>query len=63
MTVQTFRTRLKPQNIIIATHSSKAVFIASTEATVFDDYPIKTIKMDKHGVINIEIKERPNAKA
>lgn len=58
MKLQTLRTRLKPQNICIVSQSSKIIFIASTESTIFDDYDIKSLKMDKHGVINIEIKER-----
>lgn len=58
MKLQTLRTRLKPQNIYIVTQSSKVIFIASTEATIFDDYDIKSLQIDKYGVINIEIKER-----
>lgn len=58
MKLQTLRTRLKPQNICIVTQSSKIIFIASTESTIFDDYDIKSLKLDKYGVINIEIKER-----
>lgn len=58
MKLQTLRTRLKPQNICIVTQSSKVIFIASTETTIFDDYDIKSLQIDKYGVINIEIKER-----
>lgn len=56
MKLQTLRTRLKPQNICIVSQSSKVIFIASTETTIFDDYDIKSLKIDKYGVINIEIK-------
>ncbi len=56
MKLQTLRTRLKPQNICIVSQSSKVIFIASTESTIFDDYDIKSLKIDKYGVINIEIK-------
>lgn len=58
MKVQTLRARLKPQNICIVSQSSKVIFIASTESTIFDDYDIKSLKIDKYGVINIEIKEQ-----
>lgn len=58
MQLQTLRTRLKPQNICIVTQSSKVLFISSTESTIFDDYDIKALKIDKYGVINIELKER-----
>lgn len=58
MNLQTLRTRLKPQNICIVSQSGKVIFIASTESTIFDDYDIKSLKIDKYGVINIEIKER-----
>lgn len=58
MKLQTLRTRLKPQNICIVCQSGKVIFIASTESTIFDDYDIKSLKIDKYGVINIEIKER-----
>lgn len=58
MKLQTLRTRLKPQNICIVSQSGKIIFIASTESTIFDDYDIKSLKIDKYGVINIEIKER-----
>lgn len=58
MKLQTLRTRLKPQNICIVSQSSKVIFIASTESTIFDDYDIKSLKIDKYGVINIEIKGR-----
>lgn len=58
MKLQTLRTRLKPQNICIVCQSSQVIFIASTESTIFDDYDIKSLKIDKYGVINIEIKER-----
>lgn len=57
MKLQTLRARLKPQNICIVSQSSKVIFIASTESTVFDDYDIKSLKIDKYGVINIEIKD------
>lgn len=58
MKLQTLRARLKPQNICIVLPSSKVIFIASTETTIFDDYDIKSLKIDKYGVINIEIQER-----
>lgn len=58
MKLQTLRTRLKPQNICIVSQSVKMIFIASTESTIFDDYDIKSLRIDEYGVINIEIKER-----
>lgn len=58
MKLQTLRTRLKPQNICIVSQSGRIIFIASTESTIFDDYDIKSLKIDKYGVINFEIKER-----
>lgn len=56
MKLQTLRTRLKPQNICIVSQFGKVIFIASTESTIFDDYDIKSLKVDRYGVINIEIK-------
>lgn len=57
MTLETFKNRLKKQNIYITCQGNKAIFISNREPTPFDDCTVTGLKMSKQGVLCIEVKE------